>query len=74
MEEGHHLSSPGPPNSPNLEVQPVVSGGGREDPGYYGCHGNSRFSRVLQCLGVERLLVAEAYWAPGLQALPFLGR
>lgn len=48
VEEGQHLSLPCPPHPSNLDMQ-VVSGGGREDPGYYGYHGNSRFSRVLQC-------------------------
>lgn len=73
MQEGHHLSSPGPPHSPNLEVQPVASGGGREDPGIMVAMETADFP---ECCSVWewRDLVAEAYWAPGLQALPFLGR
>lgn len=71
-EVSSHLPSPGPPHPPNLDLQ-LVRGGGREDPGYYGCHGNSRFSGVLQCWE-WRGCTMESYPAPGGQAQPIFGQ
>lgn len=45
---------------------------GREDPGYCGCHGNSRFSRMLQCWEWRDLLRPRPGRLPP-SVLPFPG-
>jgi len=70
VQEGQHLSSPGPLHPPNLDVQLVSEERGKGGPWVFRLPWKQPIFQSAAVLGVERRLPAEAYPAPSPQAQP----
>lgn len=69
VEEGQHLSLPGPPHPSNLDMQVVSEWRGKGGPWVLWLPWKQPIFQSAAVLGVERL-PAEAYPAPSFQAQP----
>lgn len=72
VQEGQHLSSPGPLHPPNLDVRLVSEQRRKGGPSVLRLPWKQPIFQSAAVLGVERGLPAEAYPAPSPHALPCL--
>ena len=73
MQEGQHLSSPGPLHPSSLDVQLVSEQRGKGGPWVLRLPWKQPIFQSAAVLGVARRLPAEAYFAPGPHTLPCPG-